>query len=419
MTATSSLPPVLPVRKQAHRINSALAERLDAVLPEAMHAADIDAWLIICQEDNLDPIFTTMIPMDTWCPILQILLFIKRGDRIQRLNISGTNTHALYERPYIGQLVEEQWSRLIAILDEADPQRIGVNFGSVQWAAGGLTFNLLQQLLARVPERFRTRFVSAEPAAIHWSTSLTPTDIATYEEVATIAHAIIAETYSRAAIEPGVTTVEDLMWFYWQRCNDLGLPMSFKPSFRLIRRSEATLRYGRDDQVIREGDLIHCDVGFQYLRFNSDHQQIAYVLDPGETDAPTGLKALLAEGTRLQDIFMSSFESGISGDELLAIILKKARAAGVPGPKVYSHSVGLFLHEPGPLIGLPWEQESNPGRGDVLVIPNSCFTMELSVTGPVAEWDSEEVRLPLEEDVVWDGSVCRPLDGRQTAFHLI
>jgi hypothetical protein len=419
MTERLPFPPLLPVREQAQRINSALAERLDTVLPLAMRAADLDAWLIICQEDDLDPIFTTMIPMDTWCPILQILLFIDRGDHIERLNISGTNTHALYDRPYIGQLVEEQWTRLVSALDLADPLRVGLNFGSVQWAAGGLTFNLLQQLLARVPERFRTRFVSAEPAAIHWSTSLTPTDIAIYEDVSVLAHAIIADTYSRAAIEPGLTTIEDLTWYYWQRCNDLGLPMSFKPSFRLIRSTASKLRFGDNDQVIRGGDLIHCDVGFKYLRFNSDHQQVAYVLEPGERDAPAGLKTLLAEGNRLQDIFMESFESGISGDELLAIILKKAREAGIPGPKVYSHSVGFFLHEPGPLIGLPWEQESNPGRGDVLVIPNSCFTMELSVTGPVAEWGSEEVRLPLEEDVLWDGAVCRPLDGRQTAFYLI
>lgn len=419
MAATPSFPRVLPVRERAALINSALGERLDTVLPEAMRAAGIDAWLIICQEDNLDPIFTTMIPMDTWCPILQILLFIDHGDRVERLNISGTNTHALYARPYSGQLVEEQWTHLIAALERTDPQRIGLNIGSVQWAAGGLTHNLYEQLHARLPRQLHARCISAEAAAIHWATSLTETDITTYEHVCNVAHAIIAETYSRAAIVPGRTTIEDLTWYYWQRCSDLGLPMSFKASFRLIRSSATKARFGESDQTIRPGDFIHCDVGFQYLCFHSDHQQIAYVLKPGETEAPAGFNALLAEGTRLQNLFMSSFETGISGDELLKKILTSARTLEIPGAKVYSHSVGLFLHEPGPLIGLPWEQESNPGRGDVRVIPNSCFTMELSVTGPVAEWDGEEVRLPLEEDVVWDGAICRPLDGRQTAFHLI
>jgi hypothetical protein len=45
--------------------------------------------------------------------------------------------------------------------------------------------------------------------------------------------------------------------------------------------------------------------------------------------------------------------------------------------------------------------------------------MELSVEGPVPEWDGESVRLPLEEDVFFSRSGCRPLDGRQTAFHLV
>ena len=54
-------------------------------------------------------------------------------------------------------------------------------------------------------------------------------------------------------------------------------------------------RYGEDDRVIRPGDLIHCDVGLQYLRFDSDHQQLAYVLQPGESEAPYGLRELFAE----------------------------------------------------------------------------------------------------------------------------
>lgn len=419
MNAIQLFPRVLPVRERAQVINNALAERLDTVLPEAMRVAGIDAWLVICQEDNLDPVFTTMIPMDTWCPILQILLFLDRGDRIERYNISGTNTHDLYQRPYAGQLIEAQWAQLIALLDEADPACIGVNTGSTQWAAGGLTQNLYQQLHQRLPQRLLERFVSAEPAAIYWSTNLTATDLEIYEHVCNVAHAVIAEIYSRATVTPGHTTLDDITWAYWQRCSDLGLPMSFKPSFRLIRSSAATAHYGAADTVIRPGDFIHCDVGFQYLRFHSDHQQIAYVLRPGETDAPAGFNHLLMEAGRLQNLFMSAFETGISGDELLAKILESARALQIPGAKVYSHSVGLFLHEPGPLIGLPWEQKANPGRGDVRVIPNSCFTMELSVTGLIPEWEGEDVRLPLEEDVIWDGAVCRPLDGRQTAFHLI
>jgi hypothetical protein len=92
---------------------------------------------------------------------------------------------------------------------------------------------------------------------------------------------------------------------------------------------------------------------------------------------------------------------------------------GIPGPKIYSHSLGLFLHEPGPLIGLPWEQVNNVGRGDVKLVPWSVFTVELSVTGPMPEWSLAELRVPLEQDIVFNGEKAIFLDGRQTAFHLI
>lgn len=100
-------------------------------------------------------------------------------------------------------------------------------------------------------------------------------------------------------------------------------------------------------------------------------------------------------------------------------ILTRARNEDIPNPRVYSHSLGLFLHEPGPLIGLPWEQECCPGRGDVRLEYNNSFTMELSVVRSLAEWEGQEIRIGLEEAVVFTRDGCRPLDGRQTEFYLV
>lgn len=418
---SSAIPHTLPMRQRASVINCILRKRLDTILPMAMRETGFDMWLILCQEDNLDPVFTTLIPMDTWCPILQMLVFYDRGgdSGVERINISGTDTHDLYERPYKGQIPEQQWLLLRQIIEERDPQRIGINIGSVQWAAGGLTHNLHAQLVGAIPPRYASRLESAEPLATRWLATLTDDEVEIYEHVVSVAHALIAECYSRQAIVPGVTTTEDLEWYYWQRCADLGLQVAFKPFFNLVRSDAARVRFGPDDQVIRAGDLIHCDVGIHYLRLNSDHQEWAYVLRAGEEDTLAGLKKLLAEGNRLQNIFMATFRRGLTGNQLLKAILARAREEAVPNPRVYSHSLGLFLHEPGPLIGLPWEQEVCPGRGDVALEYNNTFTMELSVSGPVPEWDGQEVRMGLEEDVVFTQDGCRLIDSRQTEFYLI
>ncbi|MDI7274500.1 MAG: M24 family metallopeptidase [Anaerolineae bacterium] len=419
--ADGAFPSVLPMRQRSEVIHRILKRRLDTVLPLAMREAGIDMWIVLCQEDDLDPVFTTLIPMDTWCPILQMLVFYDRGPEqgVERINISGTETRGLYDWPYRGQIESEQWPLLRQIVEERNPRRIGINTGSIQWAAGGLTHNLYTQLSQQLPAPYLERLTSAEPLVTRWLATLTDEELLLYDHVVHVARALIAECYSRKVIVPGVTTTEDLVWHYWQRSADLGLEVSFNPHFGIVRSDEMRALYGEDDQVVRPGDLLRCDVGLRYLRLNTDHQQTAYVRRQGEADAPQGLRELMAACTRLEDVFMAEFRQGLTGNEMLANILARARREGIPNPRVYSHSLGLFLHEPGPLIGLPWEQKRCVGRGDVPLEYNYTFTMELSVGGPVPEWGGQEVRLGQEEDVAFTREGCRPIHGRQRGLYLV
>jgi hypothetical protein len=420
--AADGFPEILPVRERSEILERVLKDRLENVLPTAMRDSGLDMWLIICQEDDLDPVYETMIPMDTWCPILQMLIFHDRGpeEGIERINLSFTDTKELYDRPWQGRSHHSaQWEILRTIVEERDPQRIGINTGSVQWAAGGLTHNLYTQLIDALPQRYVDRLESAEPCTTRWLATLTEMEISLYDDVVKVAHALIAECYSRTAITPGVTTIKDLKWHYWQRCVDLGLSIAFNPVFLLIRSEEAERMHGEDDDVIRQGDLIRCDVGLRYMRLITDHQEWGYVLRTGETDAPEGVRGLMAEANRLQDVYMAEFRRGLTGDQLLSNMLTRAREEGIPTPRIYSHSLGHLLHEPGPLIGLPWEQERNEGRGDVALEYNYAFTAELSVEGPVPEWGGQRLRFALEEDVVFTEDGCRLIDGRQTSFYLI
>jgi Xaa-Pro aminopeptidase len=422
MNNTMPFPPqILSMRERAAHLYNLLGHRLNNLLPRLMREAGLDMWLIICQEDNLDPIFQLLIPMDTWCPILQILVFYDRGDAlgVERLNLSMTNTQGLYERPWTGRHHEEQWELLRQTIEARDPQRIGVNVGAIQWAAGGLTKQLFDRLAATLPEPYLSRLVSAEPLIARFASILTDDELTTFHHVVHVAHHLLARCYSSETIVPGVTTTRDLEWAYWQMAADLGLDLAFKPFFNLVRSNDMRARYGDDDQTIRPGDMIHSDVGIKYLRLNSDHQEWAYVLRPGEHAVPAGLQRLMTEGNRLQNVFMATFAQGLTGNQLLEAILAQAHRAGISKPKVYSHSLGFFLHEPGPLIGLPWEQERCPGRGDVALEFNQTFTMELSITAAVPEWGDQEVTFSMEQDVAFTRDGCYAIDGRQTAFILI
>jgi len=393
-----------------------------------MRETGFDMWIISCNEDNPDPIFETMMPYENWNPITQILVFFDRGaaQGVERLNVSRTDTQGLFKNvwdaaAWDAKKKESQWDCLGRVVRGLDPKKIGINEGEVEWAAGGLTSVLKKRIVEALGPRYAARLESAEPLATLWSETLLDEEIELMERAQAVSHAIIADMLSNKVVTPGFTTTDDLRWYYWQRAADLGLKVSFSPFISVRGRHPKDVeKYGKDDKVIRPGDLIHCDVGVKYMRYNSDAQEMAYVLRAGETDAPEVFRKLMAEENRLQDIFCGEFKAGLTGNELLGNILKKAKEAGIPGPRVYSHSLGYFLHEPGPLIGLPWEQVNNPGRGDVKLVPNSCFTAEMSVTAPIPEWgEGKEFRLPLEQAIAFTEKGVVFLDGRQTKFHLI
>lgn len=419
-------PVVMNMRERKAAVDKITRMRLDRLLPRIMRETGFDMWILISNEDNYDPVFLTMVPFDAWCPITQILVFYDPGEgkAVERLNISMTDMEGLHETVWTLPLQpdegEQQWECLARIIREKNPKRIGINESDAIWAADGLTASLKRKLADTIGPEYTKRLESAEKLSILWLETLLDEELDLYDIAVAISHALIAETFSNKVITPGVTTTDDLVYHYRQRTAELGLDKAFRPFFRIRGRSPEVLKkYPVDDKIIRRGDVLHCDVGVKYLRYHTDTQEMAYVLRRGESDVPDGLKAGMAEGNKLQDIYCGEFKEGLSGNQMLVNILNKARTSGIEKPRVYSHSVGYYLHEPGPLIGLPWEQENTGPRGEVTLVPNSCFTVELSVERPVPEWGGQDFRFPLEQDIVFTSRGVFYLEGRQTEYHVI
>jgi Xaa-Pro aminopeptidase len=414
-------PALLPLRARARVVNELTKLRLDRLLPQVMRETGIDMWIMICWEDAYDPVFRTMIPWECWAPILQMVVLYNQGAEkgVERLNISRTNMQGLMTNVWYASEPENQWEWLRRIVAERNPKRIGINQSDVIWAADGLSAALKDKLAATLGPVLAARMVSAEPLATRWLETRLPEELAIYPSACAIAHALIAECFSRVVITPGVTTTQDLRWHYWQRAAELGLTVSFPPFFRIFRPAKARAQWGEADNIIRPGDMLHCDVGIQYLRFLTDHQELAYVLRPGETDAPAGLRAGMAQANRLQEILTSTWQKGLTGNEILTRALQQARAEGLAKPKIYSHSLSHYLHEPGPLMGLPWEQVDTGARGEVRMAYNTTYTVELSVTLAIAEWENEETPIPMEQDGAYTEGGAYFVDGRQTRFHLV
>jgi Xaa-Pro aminopeptidase len=243
-----------------------------------------------------------------------------------------------------------------------------------------------------------------------------PEEEAFYKRMQELVWSMTETMFSSKVITPGKTRTSDLVWWWRQRVNDQGLGTWFHPSIEVQRRGKTEAERG-DDPIIEAGDVLHCDVGITVARLNTDTQHMAYVLRPGETDAPAGLRQALANSNALQDIVMDEIKPGRSGNEILSAARARMQAKGIDGT-VYSHPIGLNGHGAGPLIGLWDYQNGVPGRGDAKVIPSMWFSIELQATTPVPEWNNQPVRMAQEEDAIVsaDGTVRWALKRQDRLF---
>ena len=172
-----------------------------------------------------------------------------------------------------------------------------------------------------------------------------------------------------------------------------------------------------DDTVIQPGDLLWTDFGITYLRLNTDTQHLAYVLKPGESEAPAGLREGLANSNRVQDILRSHYEVGLSGNEVLKAAREEAIAEGLD-PSIYTHPIGYHGHGAGTAIGF-WDNQNGDPRSEYRIRPQTAWSIELTTYSQVPEWGGQRVDFRTEEDAYFDGESVRFLDGRQTDITLI
>jgi hypothetical protein len=416
--AAPAMPRILPLREQARLRNAWLRERLDTVVPALMRERGVDMWVMVAREYLEDPVVATMLDAESMHARRRTILVLHDpgdGKPLERLTVSRYGLGGLFAPSWDPAKQPDQWRRLAELIAERDPKRIAVNVSPLTAFADGLTHSQHQALIAALPPPLQARVVPANELAIGWLETRIAPEMAVYPDIVRIAHAIIAEALSAKVIRPGVTTADDVVWWYRERVAELKLDTWFQPSLGIFRQGAAGELDG--DTVIQPGDLLWTDFGIMYLGLATDTQHLAYVLKPGETDAPAGLKAGLANANRVQDAVTAAFRTGLSGNEILAAARAKASAQGLR-PTIYSHPIGYHGHGAGAAIGF-WDDQSPSERGAHRLRANTAWSIELSQTQAVPEWGGQQVPFRTEEDAFFDGRTVRYIDGRQTRLHLI
>ncbi len=423
VAAANDIRNILPERERARVMNEWLKWRLDNILPDLMRGEGIDMWVIINREWIEDPVFFTLVPEPMMAsPGCVALFFHDRGEElgIEGLSCSPHGRIRGYKETWATRK-KTQFEALAEAIKKCNPKKIGINVSS-RWGYGdGLTASLKEDLEKALGVEYSSRFVSAGDLCVRWIETRSPQELSVYKHICGVAHGIIAEFFSNKVITPDITTVDEVRWWTRQRITDLGLEVWFHPSLSIVRSKKEAAKYDDDRKVIRRGDLLHCDLGIEYLGLCTDMQWWAYVCKIGENDAPEGLKKALKRANKVADILMSEFNEGRTGREIAVSALNKAKAQGLR-PSIYSHPVGIHGHGAGTTFntGDPGKQdERNVLRWNYPLYVNTCYAIELSSTTSIPEWDNWDLRLGIEETAAFTKGGCKYIDGHQTEYYLI
>lgn len=419
-------PKTLNMREQAKMIDLWLEERVEIVLPNVMRRSGIDMWVIISREYNEDPVLKTFLP-STWQSARRNTMLViydpGEGKKLETFAMARYAVGKMFKKVWDADKQPNQWKALADFIASKNPKKIGVNKSKNFALADGISASQYDELLNVLPANLKERVTGAENVAIGWLETRTKSEMAVYPNIVRMAHQIIAEGFSEKAIQPGVTTTDDVVWWYRDRIRELGFTTWFHPSVSVQRKDPESFEHVRafsdrpEEQVILPGDLLHVDFGITYLRLNTDTQQHAYVLKPGEKEPPKFLQEAFKKGNRVQDILTGNFKTGRTGNQILKMSLDGCKTENLKCV-IYTHPIGFHGHAAGTTIGL-WDQQGGvPIQGDYPLYANTAHSIELNAGVYIDDW-KKEIRIMLEEDAFFDGEKVYYIDDRQTELMII
>jgi hypothetical protein len=412
---------ILSERQRAQVINNILKDRLDNVLPIVMDKSNIDMWILISREYNEDPVLKTFLPAE-WLNARRrtILLFYRNinNNTTEKLAVARYNFGDNILSAWNKEVQPNQWKRLVELIEERNPKRIGINYSKDFNISDGLDKTDYDEFMSHLPVSLKDKIVSAETLSNLWIETRTEKEMNVYNTIIDLTHNIIKEAFSNNTIKVGKTSTTDLEWWMRQKLTDLGLNTWFHPTVDIQRSNEFnndhldSFSNRPENKIINYGDLLHCDFGINYLRLNSDCQQMAYVMRESDKEVPKFLQTAFDKGNQLQDILTNNFVEGKSGNEILLKSLDEAKYLDLK-PSIYTHPLGSYGHSSGPTIGMWDSQQGVPGAGDYPLNYKTVYAIELNITTYIPEW-KRDIKIMLEEAGYYSEEGFRYINSRQT-----
>ena len=330
-------------------------KRINQLLPKALESAGVNCWLVICRENNNDPI-ADHIGGENAGGIAAFLFYNdEAGFHTKVYSPSGEAT-ALGDLKIHDEVVsvERGTSAVKMAVDfilEKDFKTIAVNSSETNSMADGLSYTQRQVIEDLMADK-ADRLVSATEVVYEWLSIKLPEEVEILRKAAQLTADWQIDAYKQ--VIPGKSTDADIARFLKQNMAEYGVTDAWSPDQNPNVNSGADRGHSHaTDKVIMPGDVIQIDFGIKvYDRWCSDIQRFAYVLKEGETEAPEDIMHYWNSGKAGNRAALQAMKPGAKGidvDRAQRKLMKEAGSDYVMWST--GHPVGYVAHDVGPNLG--------------------------------------------------------------------
>lgn len=330
-------------------------QRINQLLPKALEAAKVDAWLVICRENNNDPLADHVGGENAGGTAAFLFYNDGKGFHSMVFSPSGEST-ALDELDIHDTVVpvERGTSAVKMAVDFIKKQnfrQIAINSSASNATADGLTYTQrtnLETLLGKDANKL----VSSTEVVYEWLSIKLPEEVEILKKAAQLTADWQIEAYKQ--VIPGKSTDADIARFLKKKMAEYGVKDGWAPSQNPNVNSGPDRGHSHaTDKVIMHGDVIQIDFGIKlYDRWVSDIQRFAYVLKEGETKAPKDIQYYWESGKAGSRAALAAMKPGVKGvdvDRVQRVLMTEAKSEYVPWST--GHPVGYVAHDVGPNLG--------------------------------------------------------------------
>ena len=355
------------------------AERIARLLPEALDRAGVDAWLVLCRENDNDPLARHVGCENAGGEAAFLFFRTEAGVSPVAVSPAGEAT-ALAELAVHDEVIEiprgeAVWPSVVASFERHGPERVAINRGTTP-IADGLSSTQYERMQAGLGD-WMARTVSADGLVSEWLAVKTPAEVEILRAAAALTARWQEEAY--AAAVPGVTTDRDIADFLEARMAEAGVGDGWAPD------QNPAVNSGRDrghshptDRTLRPGDFVQTDFGIRvHGMWVTDIQRFAYVLAPGETEAPPDALAkweAARRGSRAAFAAMRPGARGVDVDRAQRAVMRED--GSLPVMWSTGHPVGYWAHDSGPSLGGGQDGRTPSGRQLEALRPGMTFAFD-------------------------------------------